>query len=117
MDVGVFWDWVSLDQPHPRTGKRTMKEQARFEAAMLEVDLFFGHQGAVAMLLSSLPAGGDASLDAWRKRWKKRPYDASGWPTYERCAAGLKVFTRPNRLQCASWELLVEVGQPASTPT
>jgi len=38
-EVGVFWDWLSLEQPSPQTGKRTAREQARFEAALLEMDL------------------------------------------------------------------------------
>lgn len=104
-DVGVFWDWLSLDQPEPKTGKRTSMEHARFESARQDMDLWYGHQGTVVLLLSRMPASAP-------KARKRRPYDKSGWCTYERAAAALSHFCRPRRdTQCATWHLVLDVDR------
>ena len=104
-DVGVFWDWLSLDQPEPKTGKRTPMEHARFESARQDMDLWYGHQGTVVLLLSRMPASAP-------KARRMRPYEKSGWCAFERAAAALSHFCRPRREpQCATWQLVLDVDR------
>ena len=116
--VGVFWDWGSLHQADPVDGgntERTEVERTHFEGALNDMDLWFGHQGIVSLLLNSLPPAPERkgprgkSLKGQRKR--SRTYSSSGWTFYESRAAQLKRFSRPRRhLHGGTWEMVITPG-------
>lgn len=92
------------------------------------MDLWFGHHGIVALLLTSPPAPSDESSSKLKsklssrrvnkkdRRKPTRTYDASGWTTYESTSAALKLFTRtPRHMQAATWNLVIEINAATNT--
>ena len=129
-EMGVFWDFGSLPQVEESgefQGRRRPNEQIQFDSALRDMDLWFGHMGTVALLMTRPPtptataakgANGKAAVGGRipKKQLRKasRTYDGSGWTTYEGTSAALKQFFRmPRRMQGASWQLVVDCGQEA----
>jgi hypothetical protein len=115
-EMGVFWDWGSLMQPElsgEDKGSRKPAEQGLYDAALQEMDLWYGHEGTVVLMLTRR-GGGEAlrkSMPRTQLRKKARTYEASGWTTYEGTAARLKQFVRANRImQAASWRLVIDAA-------
>jgi Leucine-rich repeat (LRR) protein len=75
--VGVFIDWMSVPQDQPK-GTRTNEETAAFKMALKNINIWYGHKDTTTWRLTCLPAGAE-----------RAGYDESGWPTFERCIAGI----------------------------
>ena len=133
LECGVFWDWVSLHQPEESgedKGRRRPNEQVQYDSALRDMDLWFGHVGTVALLLTQPPVpsfeivGNGGALLGGRIRKKElrkqsRTYHRSGWTTYESTAAALKQFFRPRRhMQAAtcSWSSSAGWRPPTASP-
>ena len=96
--VGVVLDWCGMYQDKPR-GARTEAQQAKFDAALRTISLWYAHQQTVVWLLNYLPPD-QPPTPAWTdESGKAHPeqmraaYADSGWPTFERRVAS--ILTRP----------------------
>ena len=122
VDMGVFWDWLSIYQKDPRLwtpacmkagneltpseaeekhkyeSSRTEEEVVGFRYALHEtMDLWYAHQGTTVYMLTELPEGSK----------RKVKYVDSGWTTYERCSAEQ---IKKVHLWRASWKLVLDLG-------
>jgi len=75
--VGIFIDWMSIPQDKP-DGSRTQTQTAVFNRSLKSINIWYGHEDTITWRLTSLPSGAD-----------RTGYDESGWPTFERCIAGI----------------------------
>ena len=110
-DMAVFMDWCSLFQEHggvPRTPEQYASFRRALEGSM---DLWYGHSGAVVLLLTELPARYASSVRAYKDR---------GWTFFERCCAELikpdRVYIVPEGKYYGDedakylWRMCVDVG-------
>jgi hypothetical protein len=105
--VGVFMDWVSIYQDHPRSRRgpavqQTPKEREASAAALENISVWYAHRRTVVWVLNYLPK----DLPPWPERTDARgtvhpaaprpAVDESGWPTLERRLAAF--LTMPGDL-------------------
>ena len=104
-ECGVFIDFWSIYQPQDADEI----ELSVFQSALMSMDAWFGHAGAVTLLMTRLPAD-------WGLVPPDRTYHSRGWCFFERQVSSLaKVAT--HTLECGQFdrERLVELYPQAAT--
>lgn len=94
VDVGVFWDYLSLPQPslkaclkEPFVDDRTPEENATFKKGLGSINLWYAHPRTTVILLTNeLPTGMDYL--------NKQPYLGRGWCVAERRMSGIVKHTQ-----------------------
>jgi hypothetical protein len=99
-DCGVFLDWCSLYQQHGGKAGRTRDEYASFKRALnTTMDLWYSHQMTSVLFVTTLPAA-YASV---------KPYDARGWPSFERSSSQL--IKRTKSFGASGWTMCVDTAK------
>ena len=99
-ELAVFFDWTALPQKDGAAGLRSAAEQTAFDRALASMELWYAHRSVTTVLMTSSEGIAADSL----------PYDARGWPSFERRVALIAKPTSEHH-----WPLLVDAGAADGT--
>lgn len=86
----VFWDFASLHQHDPATGKkRTEKEEKLFRIGLESIAVFFGHPMTIVFRVTQLPAMYPRGYNLSTQDARVVPYEGRGWTVAETAFASL----------------------------
>lgn len=106
-DVGVFWDFLSLHQHDPHSGKKRSRiESDHFSLALSGMQYIYAHDLTCVIKLQHMPPchrelGEDGRFEILIDGELKRlgwHYSDRGWPTFESSIANLSRATQWSRL-------------------